>query len=140
EQFDDAQARSDLKRFRKRGPAPATRKLLAALRSRGLEDATLLDIGGGIGAVHHELLDAGVRSAVLADASAPYISVAKEEANRRGHSSRVTFVHGDFVALAPTIPPASIVTLDRVICCYADMEALVAASASHAERLYGAVY
>jgi hypothetical protein len=140
EQFDDAQARRDLKRFRKHGPAAATRKLLDALRSFGLDRATLLDIGGGIGAVHHELLDAGVASAVHADASTAYIAAAKEEASRRGHASRVTFVHGDFVALAPTIAPATVVTLDRVICCYADMEALVAASASHAQRLYGAVY
>jgi hypothetical protein len=140
EQFDDAQARSDLKRFRKHGPAAATRKLLDALRSFGLVDATLLDIGGGIGAIHHGLLDAGVQRAVHADASAPYIAVAREEASRRGHADRVKFVHGDFVALAPTIPPATVVTLDRVICCYADMEAMVAASASHAQRLYGAVY
>jgi magnesium-protoporphyrin O-methyltransferase len=140
EQFDDAQARHDLKRFRKHGPAAATRKLLSALRSLGLDDATLLDIGGGIGAVHHELLDAGAQSAVHADASAPFIAVAKEEARRRGHADRVTFVHGDFVALAPAIAAATVVTLDRVICCYADMEAMVAASASHAQRLYGAVY
>jgi hypothetical protein len=140
EQFDDAQARSDVKRFRKRGPAAATRKLLDAVRSFGLADATLLDIGGGIGAIHHELLDAGVQTAVHADASRPYIAVAKEEASRRGHAERVTFVHGDFVAFASTIAPATVVTLDRVICCYADMEAMVAASASHAQRLYGAVY
>ena len=140
EQFDDVQARRDLKRFRKHGPAAATRKLLNALRSFGLDDATLLDIGGGVGAVHHELLVAGVRSAVHVDASSAYIAAAKEESTRRGHTNRVAFEHGDFVALAPTIAPATVVTLDRVICCYADMEAMVAASASHAQRLYGAVY
>jgi magnesium-protoporphyrin O-methyltransferase len=32
------------------------------------------------------------------------------------------------------------VTLDRVICCYPDMERLVAASAAKAQRLYGAVF
>jgi hypothetical protein len=53
---------------------------------------------------------------------------------------RVTFVHGDFVALADRIPPADVVTLDRVICCYPDMERLVAASAGKAQRLYGAVF
>jgi magnesium-protoporphyrin O-methyltransferase len=140
EQFDDAQAKRDLRRFLKRGPARATRKLLDVLRSRGLKDATLIDIGGGIGAIHHEMLAAGVRSAVHADASVAYIATAKTESNRRGHGDRVTFVHGDFVALAPNIPPATVVTLDRVICCYADMEALVAASASHAQRVYGAIY
>jgi len=32
------------------------------------------------------------------------------------------------------------VTLDRVICCYPDMEALVAASAGKARQVYGAVF
>jgi len=32
------------------------------------------------------------------------------------------------------------VTLDRVICCYPNMEELVAASAARARRLYGAVF
>jgi hypothetical protein len=52
----------------------------------------------------------------------------------------VTFVDGDFVALADGIPPADVVTLDRVICCYPEMERLVAASAAKAQRLYGAVF
>ena len=42
--------------------------------------------------------------------------------------------------LAPEIPAADIVTLDRVICCYSNMEQLVDASAAKARRLYGAVY
>ena len=140
DQFDAAQAAKDLKRFRADGPDPTTRALLNLLRARGVADASLLDIGGGVGAIHHELLNAGARAAVHADASAPYIRAAREEAERRGHGERVQFVYGDFVALAPTIAQADIVTLDRVICCYPDMEALVAASASHARRLYGAVY
>jgi len=38
------------------------------------------------------------------------------------------------------VEPADIVTLDRVICCYGDMPALVAASVSRARRLYGVIY
>jgi magnesium-protoporphyrin O-methyltransferase len=52
----------------------------------------------------------------------------------------VEFVFGDFTALADTIPPADIVTLDRVICCFDDMHGLVQRSARKAGRLYGAVY
>jgi magnesium-protoporphyrin O-methyltransferase len=47
---------------------------------------------------------------------------------------------GDFVALAEGIPAADVVSLDRVICCYPDMERLVAASTGKAHRLYGAVF
>lgn len=138
--FNDATARRDLRQFRKDGPIPTTRALIDLLRRHELRDATLLDIGGGVGAIHHELLDAGVRSAEHVDASAAYLGAAREEAERRGHSDRVEFVYGDFVAQAETIGAADVVTLDRVICCYPDMEALVAASASRARRLYGAVF
>ena len=48
--------------------------------------------------------------------------------------------HGDFVALADAIPPADLVTLDRVICCYPDMPALVDRSAARASAIYGLVY
>jgi len=42
--------------------------------------------------------------------------------------------------LAPGIAPSDIVTLDRVICCYPDMEALVRLSVARASKLYGVVY
>ena len=74
------------------------------------------------------------------DAAPAYVQAAKDEADRKGHAERVGFLEGDFVALAPTVRPADIVTLDRVICCYADMEPLVSASAARARRLYGAVF
>lgn len=139
-QFSRKFAERELRRFRKRGPIPTTRRLLDALASAGVGDSTLLDVGGGIGAIHHTLLDAGVREAVHVDASSGYLAVAKEESTRRGHEGRVRFVGGDFVDVADELPDADVVTLDRVICCYHDMEGLVERSASKARRLYGAVY
>ena len=114
--------------------------LLDALRLAGVRDATVLDVGGGVGVIHHELLDAGAASAVHVDAASHYLDAARAEAERRGHADRVAFRYGDFVAVAPSLPAADVVTLDRVLCCYHDMGALVAASASHAARLYGLVY
>ena len=139
-QFSRKFAERELRRFRRRGPIPTTRRLLDAIASAGVADFTLLDVGGGIGAIHHVLLDAGARDAVHVDASSGYLEVASEEAGRRGHASRVRFVGGDFIDLAATLPEADVVTLDRVICCYPDMEALVTRSAARARRLYGAVY
>src|SRR4029079_17812820 len=40
----------------------------------------------------------------------------------------------------PTVEPADIVALDRVVCCYADMAALVSLSAARARGPYGLVY
>jgi 2-polyprenyl-3-methyl-5-hydroxy-6-metoxy-1,4-benzoquinol methylase len=138
--FDERRATKQLKHYRRRGPDKTTRMLLDALRAEGIRGASVLDVGAGIGVVHHELLADGARSAVHIDAARPHIRAATEEAARRGHAERVTFVDGDFVALADGILPADVVTLDRVICCYPDMERLVAASAAKAQRLYGAVF
>ncbi len=129
-----------MRRYRRRGPTKQTRLLLADLEPAVTPDSTLLDIGGGIGAVHHEMLDAAVISAVHVDASSAYIDAAREEATRLGHLEGVEFVQGDFVALAPGIAPADIVTLDRVICCYPDMPALVGNAADKTRHVLGAVY
>lgn len=139
-QFDEKHAARDLKRYRDKGPDKTTRLLLEALRAEGIEGASVLDVGAGVGVVHHELLTDGARTAVHVDASKPHLRAASNEAARRGHANQVTFRHGDFVALAPEMAEADVVTLDRVICCYPDMEELVAASAGKARRLYGAVF
>ena len=138
--FDRKKADKELKQYRKDGPRKTTRLLLDALKSEGIEGMTLLDIGGGIGVVQHELLAAGASSATNVDAATAYIAAAKEEAERQGHADRVSHQYGNFVDLAPDIPPADIVTLDRVICCYHDMRSLVGLSAERARRLYGVVY
>jgi len=140
EMFGERTAQQDLRRYRRRGPSTPTRMLLEALRREGIDDATVLDIGGGIGAIQQELLDAGAGHATSVEASAAYVRAAREEAERRGHSARVTYQTGDFVALADRVPPADVVTLDRVLCCYPDMESLVGRSADRAQRLYGLVY
>jgi 2-polyprenyl-3-methyl-5-hydroxy-6-metoxy-1,4-benzoquinol methylase len=138
--YNENRAASDLRSYREKGPIPSTRTLIDALKAEGVEGATLLDIGGGIGAIQHELLDAGVTQATSVDASAPYLDAAREESDRRGHGGRVTYRHGDFVELAESVPPADIVTLDRVINVYPDWERLARLSAERARRLYGLVY
>ncbi|MEE9166989.1 MAG: class I SAM-dependent methyltransferase [Candidatus Neomarinimicrobiota bacterium] len=133
-------AKRDLKRYRKKGPVRTTRILIEALTSNGIPGQTLLDIGGGVGAIQHEFLKAGLENATNVDASKAYIASAQEEAGRQGFADRVSYHHGDFVDLAPEIEEADIVTLDRVICCYDDMERLVGLSAERAGKLYGVVY
>lgn len=138
--FDRRDARQRLERYRRRGPEGTTQLLVEALRSAGLRDATVLDVGGGVGVVHHELLRAGAARATDVDASSAYLAAAQRESERQGHAGQVSYVHGDFVALAPTIAPADVVVLDRVVCCYPDMPALVGAAAARASRLLGLVY
>ena len=63
-QFGARHAAKDLERYRRKGPDVTTRLLLEGLKTLGLRDATLLDVGAGIGVIHHELLSAGARSAI----------------------------------------------------------------------------
>lgn len=139
-QFDEKGARQDLLAYRKDGADGSTRRLIDALKREGVEGATLLDIGGGVGAIQLDLLAAGAASSVDVDASAAFLAAAEQEADARGFRDRVAYRHGDFVELADELDSADIVTLDRVICCYPDVESLVGRSVARARRLYGLVY
>lgn len=125
DQFDRARAEQDLRHYHRRGPQPTTRLLLAALRDQPRGGATILDIGGGIGVIHHELLKRGFGAAIHVDRSQAFIDIARQEAARIGHEPRVTFVHGDFRSVATTLEPADVVTLDRVVCCDPDFATLL---------------
>ncbi len=138
--FNDKLVSKELASYRAKGPGKTTCLLTEALKAEGVEGFNLLDIGGGVGAVQHELMEAGANQVTDVDASQAYLHAAQEEAVRRGIADQVHFRHGNFVDLANQIPPADIVTLDRVVCCYPDMEHLVSLSAEHAAKLYGLVY
>ena len=138
--FDDRAARRELDAYRRKGAGGTTRRLLDALRREGVEGSVAIDIGGGVGVLGVELLAAGAAKVVNVDLSRPYLEAAREEMERRGFDDRAAFRHGDFTELAETLEPADIVTLDRVICCYDDWEALVGRSLERARRLYGLVY
>ena len=133
-------AAKELRNYRERGAIETTRVLTEALKGEGVAGMTLLDIGGGVGAVQYDLLGAGASRAFMVEGSSAYLAGAREEAERQGCSDRVSYYHGNFVSLAPDIPPADIVTLDRVICCYHDMPKLVGLSSEKAQKLYGLVY
>jgi magnesium-protoporphyrin O-methyltransferase len=139
EAYDEKVAAADLSRYRKTGPRPWARALIDAIEAEGVDGATLLDIGGGIGVIQHELLDAGAASATNVEASSAYLAAARGEGDRRSLADRVTYHHGDFVDLAASIQRADVVTLDRVLNVYPDWERLASLSAGHARRLYGVV-
>jgi 2-polyprenyl-3-methyl-5-hydroxy-6-metoxy-1,4-benzoquinol methylase len=139
-QFDADHAVKHLRAYHDKGATGLTRALIDALAEGGAQGRTVLDIGGGVGVVHHELLRSGAASAIDVDASTAYVAAARAEAERQGHADRVRYLTGDFVSLADDVPPADLVALDRVICCYEDMAALVARSAALATHRYGLVF
>lgn len=138
--FTEKEAISQLKRYRRKGPPKQTRLILDAIRSLGLQDIELLDIGGGIGTIHHELLRSTATKATHVDASSAYLKIAREEAARRGNAERVNFIHADFTDIAKDLPEADIVTLDRVVCCYPDFRGLLQAAAAHGRTALAFTY
>jgi SAM-dependent methyltransferase len=140
EQFNKKKAAEELTRYREKGPGPTTRRLQDAVAKSGTLSGSLLDIGSGIGSLTFELLERGVSSAVAVDASSAYIAAAVEEAERRGYSHAIQFVHGDFVTIASEIAPATVVTLDRVVCCYPAGASLLEEALRHTERCFAFSY
>lgn len=138
EQFDRRRVARELDTYRERGPEPTTAALARALERAGAR-GTLLDIGGGLGGVPALLLENGIASAVNVEVSAAYVEASRALAEEGGYADRLEHRLGDFVGLAPEIQAADVVTLDRAICCYPEMEPLVELSAAKALRLYGFV-
>src|SRR5215510_2368866 len=111
-QFNADKAANELKAYRKGHLGPTTRRLRDGIVEATLNKGTLLDIGGGVGPLTFELLNRGMTSAIIADASAAYAAAATEEARLRALTDRAQIAHGDFLCLATTLPLADLVTLD----------------------------
>lgn len=143
QQFNEKRVSQELARYRQNGPELTTRLLEDGVTKSGALNALnglLLDVGSGIGSLTFGLLDRGMGHAVAVDAASAYITAATEEAERRGRAGAIQFIHGDFVNVASEIPAASVVTLDRVVCCYPSFAALLDAALRHAENCLALSY
>ena len=135
--FDKKAAKRELKRYLKKGPSKTTIMLLDAVNRVGVQGLTFLDIGGGIGAIQYALLKWGALNGISIEASSAYIDLLKDEIDL---TEKVVFKHGDFTTIASDLDSADIVTLDKVICCYDDMDELVGLSSKLAQKIYAVVY
>lgn len=135
EVFNSRTAKSELKRYRRKGPRRTTRMLIEALASGGAsEGATVLDVGGGIGAVQYELMDRGATRAISVDASPAYVAVARQESARRGLADQIEHLEADVLDVVRELDDADLVALDRVVCCYPDVERLIGEVAKKTRR------
>jgi magnesium-protoporphyrin O-methyltransferase len=140
ERFDRKKAAAKLRDYQRDGLKRESQALVDGLVNQGIVGYTLLDVGGGMGALAIELIKRGIDRATINDASTAYLETAAAEAKRQGLIEQIKRVHGNIVAMSEALPPADVVTLDKVICCYDDMPGLIQASISRARKLYGLVY
>lgn len=132
--FSSRQADRDAARFRKSGLTWAPRRTLELFRDGIIEGRTVLEIGGGIGDLEVELLQAGLDRAASVELSAGYEQVAARLLADRGLAGRSTRVVGDFAARPELAEPADLVVLHSVVCCYPNAERLLAVAAARARR------
>jgi 2-polyprenyl-3-methyl-5-hydroxy-6-metoxy-1,4-benzoquinol methylase len=125
----------DARSYRRRGLDPAARRLVGFVARRGSEGATVLDVGGGNGTLGLELLKAGAERVITVELSSSYDETALELAREAGFEDRVERRIVDFAEGADELPDADVVVMHRVVCCYPDGDALVAAAAARARRL-----
>jgi methyltransferase family protein len=133
--FNPAQARSDARSFRKNGLDAEARGIADAVRRSAGPAPSVLEIGGGIGAIQVELLRSGASRATNVDLSPGYESEAATIIRDAGFDGRIDRVVADFVASADTVGSADAVIMQRVVCCYPHADALVSAAARHTKRV-----
>ena len=133
-------ARSYRKRFSKKGFEPSQTQLIEGLKKAGYRDASLLEIGSGVGYLHQVLLEQGAKSAVGIDLAPDMLKEAQTWAEQKGLSDRVTYLQGDFIELLDHVDPAEVTILDKVVCCYPHAELLVNSSVAKTQRAIGLTY
>ena len=133
--FDEKNARSDARNYLKKGLDPTGQRMVDEILRRGVAGASVLEVGGGIGALEIELLRAGAAHATNVELVGTYEQAARELLENVGLAGRVDRTLLDFARDGVQVRRADIVLLHRVICCYPDMESLVRVSADHATRI-----
>jgi len=129
--FSERSARVQARRYRRRGLDAMSTRIVTLLKEQGVEGLTLLEVGGGIGAIQIELLKAGLSRAVSVELAPTYEESAAELLRETGFEDRVERRVMDFVNAGAEIEAADIVVMNRVICCYSDLPRLAGAAADH---------
>jgi hypothetical protein len=133
--FSERSASRTARQYLRKGLRGSARDLARAAGAAGVQDATILEVGGGVGAIHADLLQAGAAEAVNVELSPSWERPAAGILAAKGLEGRVDRRIGDFVAIADDLPGADIVVLHRVLCCYPDWSGLLTAALSKAGRV-----
>ena len=133
--FGDRFARKMARRYRRRGLSRSERAIVRFLEDRGIEGASVLEIGGGLGELHVELLRHGAVRATNLEISTKYEPEAARLLEHAGLVGRVDSRFLDIAKEPDEVESADIVVLHRVVCCYPDYERLLGEAAGKAGRL-----
>jgi len=130
--FDENAARRDARRYRRKGLDGTAQRIVDFLAARGLQGRTVLEIGGGVGAIQIELLKAGAERTVGAEISPAYDEEARALLREARLEERAERRLANVAEHPEAVEPADTVVMHRVVCCYPDAETLVGAAAGRA--------
>ncbi len=133
--FSEKNAAGEAKRYRRKGLDGTSKRIFDFIRERGVEGKTLLEVGGGIGAIDIELLKAGMARAINVELTPTYEAAACELLAEAGFTDRVERRVMDFAEAGHDVETADVVVMNRVICCYPDMPKLAGAAANRTKGL-----
>lgn len=133
--FSQRMAHSEANRYRRKGLDATSRKIVDFVKAQGVEGRTVLEVGGGIGAIQIELLKAGAARAVSVELTPTYEDDANTLLREAGLADRAERKILDFAMAGAEIDGADIVIMNRVICCYPDMPRLAGQASDHARQL-----
>jgi hypothetical protein len=125
-------ARRDARRYRRKGLDASAERIVDFLRGHDITGTSLLEIGGGVGAIQIELLKAGVARATNLELSPAYEDTAAELLRERGLEARAERRLTDIVAEPAVVEEADVVVMHRVVCCYPEPKSLVGSAAGKA--------
>jgi 16S rRNA G966 N2-methylase RsmD len=128
-------ARRTAKRYRTRGLSPAEDRIVEFITGNGIQGASVLEIGGGVGGIQLELLRRGASQVTNLELSTQYEAQAAALLEEAGMAGRVDRRFLDIAVAPDQVEPADVVVLHRVVCCYPDYRSLLSAAAQHARRL-----
>ena len=109
--------------------------MVAFLAEQGLDGATVLEIGGGVGDIQLELLRRGAPGRPTWSWSTPTTPTPRRWPPTPGCPRRVTGRRLDIADTPDAVEPHDIVVLHRVVCCYPDYQRLLAAAPGTPNRL-----
>lgn len=116
------------------GFVAVSQRLHDALLAVDATGRTVLELGCGRGGLLLRLVQAGATQATGVDLSAASIAAARNRFDQAQLSDHVQFSVGDAARIP--LEPNDWVILDRVMCCYPDVEGLLANTVPAAKRIY----
>jgi hypothetical protein len=130
--FTERIARRDARRYRRKGLDGTAQRIVDFLTRRGLAGRTVLELGGGVGALQIELLKAGAKRGLVLEVSGAYEEEACALLDEAGLAERAERRLADLAEDPDAAGPADAVVMHKVVCCYPDPDKLVGAAADRA--------